>query len=66
MSDQEYIESLLQQNGRLVYENKLLIKENSKLKSKNKDLKRTISKMNGKETKQHYRNGQKRGRTRNG
>lgn len=66
MTDQEYIESLLEQNGKLQFENKQLRRANSKQKNEIKGLRRELNKKTNNNDKQHYRNGQKRGRTRNG
>jgi ribosomal protein L29 len=68
MTDQEYIESLLEQNGKLIYENKQLRRANSRLKNEIRNLRRNIAKIKDEQqnNKQHYRNGQKRGKTRNG
>lgn len=67
MTDKEYVESLLSQIDNLNKDNLSLKKKNSDLRKTERHLKRVIRgyKEQQKE-KQHYRNGQKRGITRNG
>lgn len=69
MTEQEYIENLLTQIANLQEDNLKIRRANSKLKKSERHLRRVIKSYKDEQAenrKQHYRNGQKRGRTRNG
>jgi hypothetical protein len=68
MDDVSYL-VLTEKLGNAVLQNKQLKRSNLNMKREIKQLRRVIKKMKdevGKDGKPHYRNGQKRGRTRNG
>jgi hypothetical protein len=67
--DQVDYEALTQKLGEVTLQNKQLRRANINMKCEVKHLRRLIKKMKdeaAKEKKPYYRNGQKRGRTRNG
>lgn len=69
MNEVQYVESLLAQIDNLNSDNLDLKRKNSNLRKTERHLRRVIKSYKDGETekrKQHYRNGQKRGKTRNG